>query len=185
MAFITVKKSVLKNGNPGRPNPKSPYIILFKSDDLATKPVKSVDGVSVAVALAFKAGKKAIEIYAIPSSIKVGDKSSGEADKKGFIHTIEFEHPGSSVEYSQFINENVNENLMAIVVYPDLAFDKLVGWPGNPLQLNHEQKDDEKEDSNTVKLESLFAGDKILHYTEAFPATDLGSGPGMYNVQEP
>jgi hypothetical protein len=98
MGFITVKKSALKNGNPGRPNPKSPYIILFKAGDLATKPVKSADGVSVVVPLEFKDGRTAIEIYAIPSSIKVSDKSSGEADKKGFIHSIEFEHPGSSEE---------------------------------------------------------------------------------------
>ena len=184
MRFITVKKSDLKNGNPGRPNPKSPYIILFKAADLANKPVKSADGVSVAVPLVFKAGKTAIEIYATPSSIKVSDKSSGEADKKGFIHSIEFEHPGSSIEYSQFVNDNVNENLMAIVVYPDLDFDKLAGWPGNPLQLNHEQKDDEKEDSNTIKLESLFAGDKILHYNATLPVTDLssGAGGGFYNA---
>ena len=73
---------------------------------------------------------------------------------------------------------------MAIVVYPDLDFDKLAGWPGNPLQLNHEQKDDEKEDSNTIKLESLFAGDKILHYNATLPVTDLssGAGGGFYNA---
>ena len=175
MAFISVKKSISKNGNPGRPNPKSSYIILIRTDDLLSKPVKAADGVSVIGPLVLKAGAKAIEIYATPNTIKVGDKTSGEADKKGFIHTVEFDHPGSSLQYSQFINDNVNENLMAIVVYPDLAFNKLLGWPGNPLQLNHEQKDDEKEDSNSVKLESLFAGDKIIHYTGALPSVE-GSG---------
>jgi len=175
MAFTTVSRSSLKNNNPGRPNPKSQYIIIFKTDHLDTKPVKAADGVTVSTNLAFKAGKTAIEIYATPVTIKVGDKSSGDLDKKGFIHSIEFEHPGSNVAYSEFINNNVNENLMAIVVYPDLTFDKLAGWPGNPLQLNHEQKDDDKEDTNVVKLESLFAGDKMLHYTGALPPTDQAS----------
>jgi hypothetical protein len=184
MSLVSVQKSSLKNGNPGRPNPKSPYIIIFKAEDLEHKPVKSADGVTVAIPLVFKTGKKAIEIYATPSTIKVGDKSSGDPDKKGFIHSVEFEHPGSSREYSQFINDNINENLMAIVVYPDLPFDKLAGWPGNPMQLNHEQKDDEKEDTNVVKLESLFAGDKMLHFTASFPATDQSSGAGAYNEQE-
>jgi len=183
MALLSVKKSPIKSGNPGRPNPKSSYIIIFKADDLLTPPVKAADGVSVTTSLVLKTGKKAMEIYATPNTIKVSDKSSGDADKKGFIHTIEFEHPGSNVEYSQFINDNVNENLMAIVVYPYLSFDKLAGWPGNPLQLNHEQKDDEKEDTNVVKLESLFAGDKMIHYSGAFPATDLTSGVGAYNQQ--
>ena len=100
------------------------------------------------------------------------DNSSGDPDKKGFIHNLEFEHPGSSAEYSQFVNENLNENLMSIVVYPDLDFNKLLGWPGNPLQLNHEQKDDKDSDTNTIKLVGLFAGDKILHYTGAIPAIE-------------
>lgn len=175
MAFTTVQRSTLKNNNPGRPNPKSNYIILFKTDDLAAKPVKAADGVTVSTPLSFKAGKKPIEIYATNVTIKVGDKTSGDPDKKGFIHSIEFEHPGSGTEFAQFMNENVNENLMAIVVYPDLAFDKLAGWPGNPLQLTNEQKDDEKEDTNVVKLESLFAGDKMLLFSATLPATDQGS----------
>jgi len=175
MAFTSVRKSSLKNGNPGRPNPKDPYIILFKSDDLEVKPVKAADGITVSTDLDMKAGKVAIEIYATPVTIKVNDKSSGDPDKKGFISSLEFEHPGSDVDYAQFINDNVNENLMAIVVYPDLSFNKLLGWPGNPLQLNHEGKDDEKEDSNIVKLESLFAGDKYLHYTGVLPTVE-GSG---------
>jgi hypothetical protein len=183
MNFVSVTKSTIKNGNPGRPNPKSPYIIIFKSEDLDEKPVKSADGITVASDLVFKAGKKAIEIYATPSTIKVNDKSSGDPDKKGFIQTLEFEHPGSSTEYAAFVNNNVNENLMAIVVYPDLAYDKLLGWPGNPLQLNHEGKDDEKEDSNTLKLESLFAGDKLLHYTGEFPTTDLTATDAAFNEQ--
>lgn len=184
MAFVTIGKSGLKNGNPGRPNPKSQYIILFKADDLAEKPTIDSDGVSVSTALSFKEGKKAIEIYATPVTIKCMDKSSGDPDKKGFIHTVSFEHPGSSVEYSAFVNSNVNENLMAIVVYPDLPFDKLAGWPGNPLQLNHEQKDDDKEDASTVTLESLFAGNKILHFTAPFPDTDLTDSGGNNNEQE-
>lgn len=175
MAFTSVRKSTIKSGNPGRPNPKNPYIILFKTDDLLTKPVKAADGVSVSTPISLKVGKTAIEIYASANTIKVNDKSSGEPDKKGFISTLDFEHPGSSVAYSEFVNENVNENLMAIVVYPDLASNKLLGWPGNPLQLNHEGKDDEKEDSNVVKLESLFAGDRYLYYSGTLP-TVQGSG---------
>ena len=175
MAFTSIRKSTLKNNNPGRPNPKDPYIILFKSDDLNVKPTKAADGVSVSVPLALKAGTNAIEIYATPVTIKVNDKSSGDPDKKGFISTLDFEHPGSSQEYAEFINNNVNENLMAIVVYPDLAFNKLLGWPGNPLQLNHTGTDDQKEDTNAVKLESLFAGDRFLFYTGTLPAVE-GSG---------
>jgi hypothetical protein len=172
MAFVSVLKSTLKNGNPGRPNPKNPYIILFKEADLSAKPVKGIDGVTVTAPIVLKAGKSAIKIYGTPSTISVHDASSGDPDKKGFTHNLEFEHPGSSVEYSQFVNENVNENLLAIVVYPDLATNKLLGWPGNPLQLNHEQKDDKDSDTNTVKLASLFAGDKIIHYSGALPAIE-------------
>ena len=174
--FTSVAKSAIKNGNPGRPNPKSSYIILIKAKEVSGMP--STNGVVCTEELQLKVGKTAIEIYATPNTIKVGDKSSGEPDKKGFIQTLEFEHPGSSDEYAAFANNNVNESLMAIVVYPDLANNKLLGSVGNPLQLNHEQKDDEKEDTNIIKFESLFAGEKTLHYpnTLSLPTTDLGAG---------
>jgi hypothetical protein len=180
MAFTTVLRSGLKNNNPGRPNPKSNYILVWQTEDLAEKPVKEADNVTVSTNLVFKEGKFPIEIYATPVTIEVSDKSSGDPDKKGFIHTIKFEYPGSEPEYSAFIDANVNMNLMAMVVYPDLEFNKMAGWPGNPLQLNHEQKDDKTEDTNIVTLESLFAGDKMLHYTGDIPTTDEGSG--AYNL---
>jgi hypothetical protein len=183
MALVSVKKSTMKNGNPGRPNPKSNYIILFLADDLLTPPVKDADGVTVSTSIQLKPGKKAIEIYATPSTIKVSDKSSGDPDKKGYIHTLEFEHPGSDPELSAFLNDNVNNNLMAIVVYPYLTADKLLGWPGCPLQLNAEQTDDDKEDTNKLTFSSLYAGDKMVHYKGAFPATDLTSGSGAFNTQ--
>jgi len=179
-SFVTVKKSSLKNGNPGRPNPKSSYVILFKATDLATKPVIGADGITVASALQFKTGASAIEIYAIPGTIKPSEKSSGDPDKRGFIQSLEFEHPGGSLEISAFSNNFVNEGFMAIVVYPDLAYDKLLGWPGNPLSLNIETKDDEKEETNTLKFESIFAGNATLHYTCAsYPKTDQNSGSGL------
>jgi len=191
MAFNSVKKGVDKNGNPGRPNAKTPAIIIFKTDDLKYLPAKGLDGVSVVSDIVLKSGTNAMAIYATASTIKFNEKSNGDADKKGFIASLEFEYPGSGVEYSAFINDNINENLMAIVLYPDLGFNKLLGWPGCPLQLNHEQKDDEKEDTNVVKLESLFAGDKSLHYYGALPMievetshTDLGGLQIPYIVTE-
>ena len=172
MAFQTIGKGTQKNGNPGRPNPKLTYVVLIRTCDLKTKPVKDEDGVSCSTDIDLKPGCLAACIYATPSTIKVGDKSTGDADKKGFITTLEFEFPGTSVEYSQFMNDNVNENLMAVVIYPDLGFHKMLGGPGNPMQLSHEQKDDEKEDSNIVKLETLFAGDKYLLFTGKLPVVD-------------
>jgi hypothetical protein len=175
MAFVSVLRSTLKNNNPGRPNPKDPYIILLRTEDLASTPVKGADGIGVSTPLALKVGAKAIRIYATPSTISVHAASSGDPDKKGFIHNLEFEHPGSGLGYAQFCNDNVNTNLMAMVVYPDLTFKKLLGWPGNPLQLNSEGKDDKDADTNTVKLVGLFAGDNILQYTGALPTIE-GSG---------
>jgi len=186
MAFINVGRGLGKNGNPGRPNAKNPYIILFKAEDLKTNPVKNADGVSVSVNIELKVGKEAIVIYATPTTIKLGDKSSGDADKKGFITTLEFEHPGSGIEYAEFINSNVNGNLMAIIMYPDLGFNKLLGWPGNSLQMTHEYKDDEKEDTNMVKFESILPGDKYLHYTGLFPTVQGGTkGLGFEDFSVP
>jgi len=132
MAFINVGRGLGKNGNPGRPNAKNPYIILFKADDLKTKPVKDADGVSVSVNIELKDGKE------------------------------------------------------AIVMYPGLGFNKLLGWPGNSLQMSHEYKDDEKEDTNMVKFESILPGDKYLHYTGLFPIVQGGTkGLGFEDFSVP
>ena len=110
-AFISVPR---KSNNSGRATGKKGYIVLFRWDDVATF-TKDAKGVRV-TAFTFAESKKPIAVYTTQSTINIYDTAEGDPDARGFIHHVDFEHPGSEVEFKEFLNNNVNENLGAIVI---------------------------------------------------------------------
>src|SRR5699024_4856437 len=96
--------SVPKSGaNPGRPKGKSPNIMIIRCQDIAHFPVRDDKGVKSAEGedLTLKEGANYIEIYATPSSIKRMDTGEGDADAKGWISNLEFEHPGDELVFEE------------------------------------------------------------------------------------
>lgn len=161
-----------KNNNAGRPTGKKGYIVLFRWDDVATF-TKDEKGVKV-TAFALAEGKKPIAVYVTQSTINIYDTAQGDADAKGFIHHVDFEHPGSELEFDEFMNNNINENLGAIVI--NCAGDecKIAGTPCTPLAFSTaEGQDNNEANKTTVNLASLLAGDKVGHIAKSLiPVTD-------------
>lgn len=167
-----VKVSVLKaNANAGRPVAQKDRIVLFSWDDvdITQMPSRDASGVVITGDIVMKPGKYAIEIYATPKTMKAYDKSSGDPDKKGFIHYLEFEHPGDEKEYAEFAENWLNENCGAITQKWDATRKRLLGSPGCPMQFQHEGKNDSEAVTNMVKFESFFPDAKIAHYEGAIP----------------
>lgn len=50
-------------------------------------------------------------MYATDSTINIYHSSEGEDDARGFIHHVDYEHPGTELEHDEFVNNNINENL--------------------------------------------------------------------------
>ena len=172
-----VKVSVLKKtDNPGRPVAQKDRIVLFEWDDVETIPARDANGVKITGDIILKAGKTAMEIYATPKTMKAWDVSSGDPDKKGFIHHLEFEHPGDELEYAEFAENCMNKNFGAIVQKWDGTRKRVLGSPGCPMQFQHEGKNDSEAVTNMVKFESFFPDQKIAHYEGAIPTLDSGSG---------
>lgn len=166
--------SVPKAGaNAGRPKGKRKYVIFFRWADVKTykrdeKGVKVTD-------FAMQATKKPIGMYATGSSINCYHTSEGEDDARGLIHHVDFETPGSSAEVDEFINNNINEELGAIVI--DCASDtevKIAGTPCCPLMITKADSQDNKEGcKTTINLASSVRGDAIGHMAKTLiPATD-------------
>jgi hypothetical protein len=167
-----VKVSVLKaNANAGRPVAQKDRIVLFDWDDvdIDQMPARDASGVVITGDIKMKTGKYAIEIYATPKTMKAYDKSSGDPDKKGFIHNLEFEHPGDEKAYAEFAENWLNANCGAIVQKWDGTRKRLLGSPGCPMQFQHEGKNDSEAVTNMVKFESFFPDSKIAHYEGAIP----------------
>ena len=161
-----------KSNNAGRATGKKGYIVLFRWDDVATF-TKDAKGVKV-TAFAFAEGKKPIAVYATQSTINIYDTAEGDPDARGFIQHVDFEHPGSEVEFKEFLNNNVNENLGAIVI--NCAGDecKIAGTPCTPLSFSTaEGQDNNEANKTTINLASALRGDTLGVISKALiPKTD-------------
>jgi hypothetical protein len=156
-AFISVPR---KSNNAGRATGKKNYIYLFRWDDVKTF-TKDEKGVRV-TAFAFQAEKKPIGVYATQSTINIYDTAEGDPDARGFIHHVDFEHPGSEVEFKEFLNNNVNENLGAIVINCAGEDCKIAGTPCTPLSISTaEGQDNNEANKTTINLASSLRGDTL------------------------
>ena len=156
-AFISVPR---KSNNAGRATGKKNYIYLFRWDDVKTF-TKDEKGVRV-TAFALQADKKPIGVYATQSTINIYDTAEGDDDARGFIHHVDFEHPGSEVEFKEFLNNNVNENLGAIVINCAGEDCKIAGTPCTPLSISTaEGQDNNEANKTTINLASSLRGDTL------------------------
>ncbi len=167
--FSSVPK---KESNAGRPKGKKSYIILFRWDDVA-KYSRDAKGVKV-IEFEMSAGKKPIAVYATDSTINIYHTSEGEDDARGLIHHVDYEHPGTGLEHDEFVNNNLNENLGAIVFGCSGDNAKIAGTPCTPLKMTKADSQDNKDgDKNTINLASTLRGGTIGHIAKSLvPETD-------------
>lgn len=161
-----------KNNNAGRASGKKSYIIIFRWDDIKTF-AKDEKGVKV-TAFEFQEGKKPVAVYATDSTINIYHTAEGDDDARGFIHHVDFDHPGSEVEWDEFVNNNVNENLGAIVINCSGDDCKIAGTPCTPLKMSTaEGQDNNEANKTTVNLASSLRGDTLGRIAKSLiPATD-------------
>lgn len=177
-----------KSSNAGRPKGKQSYIILFRWEDVKDF-AKDEKGVRVST-FALKEGKKPVAVYATDSTINIYHSSEGEDDARGFIHHVDYEHPGTEVEHDEFVNNNINENLGAIVFNCAGDDAKIAGTPCTPLKMTKADSQDNKEaDKNTINLASTLRGGTIGHIAKSLiPATenaDINAILGLKDVVAP
>lgn len=161
-----------KNNNAGRASGKKSYIIIFRWDDIKTF-AKDEKGVKV-TAFEFQEEKKPVAVYATESTINIYHTAEGDDDARGFIHHVDFDHPGSEVEWDEFVNNNVNENLGAIVINCSGDDCKIAGTPCTPLKMSTaEGQDNNEANKTTVNLASSLRGDTLGRIAKSLiPATD-------------
>lgn len=146
-----------KTDNAGRPKGKAAYLIFFDWDDVATY-TRDLKGVRV-TAITFKSGKKPFAIYQTGSKTNVYDQSEGDDDARGFIHKVDFEHPGTDIEISEFKENAINKRLGVISLNSHGADAKIAGTPEQPLIMSSASSQDNNEaDKNTFNFQSNLRG---------------------------
>ena len=166
---VSVKK---KSPNAGRPVGKGAYLLVFKWDDIAAcerddKGVKIID-------FSFLALKKPIGIYHTASTQNVFQTSTGDDDARGHIHNVDFEVPGTDLEFDEFVENNLNEDLGAISISCDSMDCKIAGTKGNPLKFTQDNTEDSsKKRGHSIQLKTLIPGSVLGHISKgAIPLTD-------------
>jgi hypothetical protein len=170
------------NTNAGRATGKKSYIVLFRWDDVITY-VRDDKGVRV-TGFAFAAGKKPIAVYATNSSINVYDTAGGEDDARGYIHHVDFDHPGVDIEIREFVNNNANENLGAIAFECEGADAKIAGTPCQPLVMVKADSQDNKDGKKyTLNLATTLLGPVVGQIAKTLiPATDNAEINGILGL---
>ena len=166
--------SVPKVGsNPGMPRGKKNIIVIFDFDKATM--TRDEKGVKV-TALNMVGSVKPIGLFVNQSSIDAGDEVEGDAYSRGFLHHVNFDHPGTDLEIAEFKANNVNGNLGAIVIGCDASETtaKVYGTPCAPLTMQAGNEQDTNEAHNNhfeLKTEVRTWPVGIIDKS-AIPATD-------------
>ena len=166
--------SVPKQGsNPGMPRGKKNIVVIFDFDKATM--VRDEKGVTVK-SLQMIGNVKPIGIFVNQESIDCGDEVEGDAYSRGFLHHVNFDHPGTDLEIAEFKANNVNGNLGAIVIGCDASETtaKVYGTPCAPLTMNAANEQDTKENHNNhFELKTAVRTWPVgIIAKSAIPATD-------------
>ena len=142
--MVSVKK---QGSNPGQPRGKKNILLLFDFDK--AKMVRDEKSVKV-TSLTMIGTAKPIGMFVNQASIDAGDEVEGEAYSRGFIHHVNFDHPGTELEVAEFKGNNINGNLGAIVIGCDSTETtaKVYGTPCAPLVMQAANEQDTNEAHN-------------------------------------
>lgn len=170
-SFVSVPKS---GNNPGMPSGKKNIVIIFDMDKATM--TRDEKGVTVSALGMVGSGTTPIGLFVDQKSIDAGDEVEGEAYARGFIHHVNFDHPGTELAIAEFKANNVNANLGAIVIGcdPSETTAKVYGTPCAPLTMQAGNEKDTSEAHNNhfelkTELRTYPAG---IIAKSAIPATD-------------
>jgi hypothetical protein len=190
------KISVAKPGmNLGVGGNKKNDVIVFDMDDVLSFPARDANGVVSTDNIVFKAGAYMIKLYAIQSTIDAGHKLEGDPDKKGYMQTVKFEHPGNENAIMEFDANWSNRNIGIIIQRCSDNKKRLFGTPCSPLQLVSDAKDNKDTAVSEFTFTSTQKGPIPCDYqgtttfdavkgTAAAAATvvDVTAGEGQYQL---
>lgn len=169
-SMVTVPRH---GNNPGMPRGKKNIVVIFDFDKATME--RDEKGVTVS-SLTMIGGATPIGLFVDQSSIDAGDKVEGEAYARGFIHHVNFDHPGTELAVAEFKANNVNANLGAIVIGCDASETtaKVYGTPCAPLTMQAANEQDTKDAHNNhfelqTELRTWPVG---IIAKSAIPATD-------------
>ena len=185
----------------GAPQAKSQDVVIIDLDDVQAWPSRDDGNVKMVGAIVMKAGKYATILQATASSISLPITSEGEEDSVSFTSLPEFYHPGSSLEFDEFVSNMTNKNL-AIgfkvgACDGDTPYYRFYGSPCTPLSLLVEGQNNNEATRNMVRFQQFqrsrtlpgrYYGTLTLATVNTVAAdvavVDVANGTGRYQLTD-
>lgn len=153
MTYVKVNVNKPDSG-VGAGGDKKDIITLFDFEDVLSFPARDSKGIVISGDITLNPGAYMIKIYGTQDTIKASVASEGDPDKKGYIHTLEFQHPGSEQEIEEFLQNWHNKNIGAVIERCSENHKKQYGTPCAPLQLTVASDDSKDSNNSTLTLKS-------------------------------
>lgn len=169
-----------KDGAAAAPVPKFSNVLFIRVRDLAKDasgkitgfPTKDANGVKMTGAFTMTATEKAVGVYCTPSTISRNDTSEGDDDAVAFIQNFEGHHPGDSLPFNEWVQNNINEDFIIITSEcSESDGTRVHGTPCNPMKLTFEGQDNNEAKKGMLKFsQKMRSKFKSAHYTGVLPA---------------
>lgn len=144
--------------------PQYNVITVFRSRDVALFPNRDDKGVKITGNVQLLQGSNMIRLEVTAGTMVWKNTAEGDADSRGIKQTLEAEVPGFALETAEFLYNNMNEDLYAIVEFCDGSTPLLFGSPCAKLQLKPEGEGNKDKTYSKLSFESMNKGPIIAHY---------------------
>lgn len=176
MAYTFSSVAKPSGATPGFQKPMD-ELILFRTQDIDTMPARDDKGVVIAGNIVLAAGANMISVYCTPKTIEYRQTPEGDPDSRAFVQELKGNFPGYESAVAEFITNNSNENLMALLRFCDgVTTPKLFGSICAPLQMEAALEGTSDKTSNTLTLKSMNKGPAIAIYNGTLSLDTSGSG---------
>ncbi|AEV34160.1 hypothetical protein Oweho_3209 [Owenweeksia hongkongensis DSM 17368] len=190
---------VFKTVGGGAPKNKKDMVTFYKLDEIVQSSLERDEkGVLIPQNIQCKPGKYATRFYGTIDKTAPGYTTEGETDARGLIHALAMEHPGDSLELNEWVVNNLNQNIIAVVHECGSDYDKVLGTPCHPLQIVPQGQDDSTAKKTMLNLAgvgrtSLPPGKYSGTHTYSAPlatiadddtSPSVSEGSGQYQLSE-
>ena len=171
-----VKTSVAKPaGMPGRALNTKDRLIIIDVDDIDTFPPRT-NGVAIESDITMKEDTYAVTVYLTPGTAVLQSNSEGDPDAQGFKPSVEFSHPGNSLDAREFKANWLGKNCVVLLESCQDGGMDIIGSPCNPCQMAVEYTGNNEGNANKFTFAQVSKGDDIGIYRGAVTFASGASG---------
>lgn len=163
--YTYIPVDVLKKDTPTPAyTPIKHILTIFRHRDVLTHPSRDSKGVKISSNVIMSTNKNMIKLQVTAGTVAFEGTGEGDPDAKAIIQKLSGNAPGYELELAEFIQNNLNEDLGAILEFADGSTPLYFGDEAAPLQLVVTSSGNKDKISAQVSLESSQKGPVIGHY---------------------